>query len=155
MTVHTHRRAARVLLVDDARRVLLFAGSDPARPEHRYWFTPGGGLGPGETAAAGAARELAEETGLRIATTELGEPVWRETVEFSFDGIAYRQEQEFFLLRVSAWAVDTAGFDAVERVSILGHRWWPIPELSVTTDRYYPADLPDVLHRALGEENPC
>ncbi|MEH1016783.1 NUDIX domain-containing protein [Micromonospora sp. CPCC 206060] len=155
MTVHTPRRAARVLLVDAAGRVLLFAGSDPARPDHRYWFTPGGGLDPGEDSAVGAARELAEETGLRVAAGDLGEPVWREVTEFSFGGVHYRQEQEFFLLRVTGWVVDTAGFDAVEQASIHGHRWWPIDELSSTSDRYYPAELPELLHRVSGEESPC
>ncbi|RGC69997.1 RNA pyrophosphohydrolase [Micromonospora sp. MW-13] len=149
MTVYTHRRAARVLLVDAAGRVLLLAGSDPARPEHRYWFTPGGGLEPGESPAAGAARELAEETGLRLAPAELGEPVWRETIRFPFDGRQYQQEQEFFLVRVPSWQVDTAGFDAVERASVFGHRWWPADELAATTERYYPADLPALLGRVL------
>ncbi|MEU8298241.1 NUDIX domain-containing protein [Micromonospora sp. NPDC048909] len=145
----TPRRAARVLLVDADRRVLLFAGFDPARPEHRYWFTPGGGLDPGESSAAGAARELAEETGLRLAPAELGEPVWRETVEYPFDGVWYRQEQEFFLVRVPFWEVDTAGFDDVEQASVTGHRWWPAAELAASGERYYPVDLPAVLARAL------
>ncbi|GAA2222104.1 hypothetical protein GCM10010429_56550 [Micromonospora olivasterospora] len=149
MTVYTPRRAARVLLVDAAGRVLLFAGFDPARPDHRYWFTPGGGLEPGEAPAAGAARELAEETGLRLAPERLGEPVWRETVRFPFDGVQYEQEQVFFLVRVPAWEVDTAGFDDVERASVTGHRWWPAEELAGTDERYYPTDLPALLGRVL------
>jgi 8-oxo-dGTP pyrophosphatase MutT (NUDIX family) len=149
VTVHTPRRAARVLLVDAAGRVLLFAGTDPARPDHRYWFTPGGGLEPGETPATGAARELAEETGLRLPPEELGEPVWRETIEFPFDGVRYRQEQEFFLVRVPSWEVDTAGFDEIERASVHGHRWWPVDALTATTERYYPVDLPALVARVL------
>ncbi|MET0424419.1 MAG: NUDIX domain-containing protein, partial [Actinoplanes sp.] len=45
------RRAARVLIVDPAGRTLLLHGGDPARPEQRWWFTPGGGLEQGETPA--------------------------------------------------------------------------------------------------------
>ncbi|MFY1633323.1 NUDIX hydrolase [Solwaraspora sp. WMMB335] len=150
-----HRRGARILLVDSADRVLLLHGRDPARPGHRYWFTPGGGLLPGESAAAGAARELAEETGLRITPTELGTAVWQETVEFPFGGRRYRQEQQFFLLRVPAWQVDTSGFDQLERETIDGHRWWPVAELAVTRQRYYPADLPALLHRLLGRAEAC
>lgn len=149
MTVYTPRRAARVLLVDAADRVLLFAGTDPGRPGHSYWFTPGGGLATGETPAEGAARELAEETGLRLAPAQLGAPVWAETVEFPFDGVWYRQEQEFFLFRVASWEVDTAGFDEIERASVHGHRWWPVDELTATAERYYPPDLPDRLAAAL------
>ncbi|TML29501.1 MAG: NUDIX domain-containing protein, partial [Actinobacteria bacterium] len=63
MTEAIPRRASRVLVVDEAGRVLLFHGFDPARPEHGYWFTVGGGLDPGESAVQGAVRELFEETG--------------------------------------------------------------------------------------------
>jgi 8-oxo-dGTP pyrophosphatase MutT (NUDIX family) len=150
VTVYTTRRAARVLLVDAAGRLLLFRGFDPARPEHgRWWFTPGGGLDPGETYAQGAARELAEETGLRLTPAELGEPVHADVVEFPFDGVWYRQEQQFFLVRVAAHEVDTAGFSEVERGSVDGHRWWSAHELSGTAERYYPVDLADVLAHAL------
>ncbi|MCW3845322.1 NUDIX domain-containing protein, partial [Micromonospora yasonensis] len=110
---------------------------------------PGGGLDAGETPAEGAARELAEETGLRLAPAELGAPVWSETVEFPFDGVWYRQEQEFFLARVASWEVDTTGFDEIERASVHGHRWWSVDELAATTERYYPPDLPDRLAATL------
>lgn len=151
MTAFTPRRAARVLLVDGGGRVLLFRGFDPARPEHRYWLTPGGGLDPDESPVEGAARELAEETGLRVHPDELGAPVWQETLEFTFDSRWYRQEQDFFLTRVPAWDVDTAGFDEVERASIDGHRWWTIEELELTAERIYPGELPAVLRRTLEE----
>ncbi|MEU5914130.1 NUDIX domain-containing protein [Micromonospora sp. NPDC047527] len=159
MTVYTPRRAARVLLVDAAGRVLLFHGFDPARPGHRYWFTPGGGLAPQESPAAGAARELAEETGLRLAPADLGEPVWSDTTEFPFDGTWYRQQQDFFLHRVPSWQVDTAGFDDIEQRSISDHRWWLPDELAASGERFYPSELPALLTRVLpstsGAETPC
>jgi 8-oxo-dGTP pyrophosphatase MutT (NUDIX family) len=145
----TPRRAARVLLVDGADRLLMFRGFDPARPGHRYWFTAGGGLDPDEPTAEGAARELAEETGLRLTPAELGAPVWSEVTEFPFDGQWYRQEQEFFLARVAAWEVDTTGFEQVERDSIDDHRWWTIEELETTDEKFYPTELPALLRRVL------
>jgi 8-oxo-dGTP pyrophosphatase MutT (NUDIX family) len=143
------RRAARILVIDGAGRVLLFRGWDPARPSHRYWFTPGGGLDPGESPVQGAVRELAEETGLRVRPEALGKPVWEDVTTFPFDGEWYRQEQQFFLLRVPAWEVDTAGFDQIERGSIDEHRWWSLDELASTDDRVYPAELVGVLRRVL------
>jgi len=151
----TSRRAARVLLVNRADRVLMFRGWDPARPEHRYWFTPGGGLDPDEPPAAAAARELAEETGLRIAPDDCGEPVWREITEFSFDGRWYRQEQDFFLVRVPAWEVDTAGCDDLERSCIDAHRWWGVNELEATDGRFYPDQLPMILRQVLAGGSSC
>ncbi|MGW0503701.1 NUDIX hydrolase [Micromonospora sp. NPDC003241] len=155
MTVYTPRRAARVLLVDAVGRLLLFRGVDPARPEHgRWWFTAGGGLDPGETYAEGAARELAEETGLRLSVAEIGEPVHADLIEFPFDGVWYRQEQQFFLVRVAAHEVDTAGFNEIERGSVDGHRWWSAAELAGTDERYYPQDLPQLLARVLAPGSP-
>jgi 8-oxo-dGTP pyrophosphatase MutT (NUDIX family) len=143
------RRAARVILADSADRILLFRGFDPAEPRERYWFTPGGGLEPGEPSAQGAVRELFEETGLRLNPADLGGPIHRDVTVFSFNGMTYRQEQEFYLARVGTWEVDTAGFDVWERDTIDKHRWWSLAELSVTREVYYPGDLVELTRRAL------
>lgn len=138
-----------MLLVDSNDQVLLFHGYDPARPDDSYWFTAGGGLRPDEDFATGAARELAEETGLRLAPGEVGEPVWSQITDFPFDGRWYRQEQEFFLVRIERWDVVTDGFDDIERGSIDGHRWWAIAELETTAESYYPKELPTLLRTLL------
>lgn len=145
MTEVINRRAGRVLLVDLAGRVLLLHGGDPARPGLRWWFTPGGGLDSGETTVAAASRELFEETGLRAAPDQLGEPVRHEVTEFSYDGRQYRQAQDFFLLRVPDWQVDTAGMDEEERRTITEHRWWSAAEIEASQEEIYPADLADLL----------
>lgn len=149
------RRAARVLLVDGAERVLLLRGFDPETPDVRYWFTVGGGLDAGETAAEGAAREVFEETGLPLSPADIGEPVWHDVAEFPFEGCWYRQEQDFYLVRVDAWEVDPSGLDDVELRSTDGHRWWSIPELAATIERFYPPELPDLLTGLLGRGDPC
>lgn len=144
------RRAARVLLVDADERVLLFHGCDPADAgAGDWWFTPGGGLDEGETPAQGAARELAEETGLRVAPEQLGGVVFERVATFSFSGSSYRQSEDFFALRVDAHDVDTSGFTALEVSSVLGHRWWTREQLRTTDERVYPTELADLLDRVL------
>jgi 8-oxo-dGTP pyrophosphatase MutT (NUDIX family) len=136
-------------VVDAQRRVLMFRGTDPGRPGVRYWFTAGGGLDEGETPAQGAARELREETGLAVPAERLGEPVWREVTDFPYDGRWYRQEQDFYLIRVDSLQVSLEGLDEVERESIDTYRWWSLADLQATSERFYPDELPDLLRGIL------
>lgn len=142
---HIDRRAARVLLLDPAGRVLMLHGWDPARPEHTYWFTVGGGLEPGETLVEAAVREAFEETGLRFATTDLVGPVRTDTVSFPFDGRWFSQEQAFFVARAADTLVDLSRLNEVEQGCIDEARWWSASALETSEERFYPADLPDLL----------
>ena len=139
------RLAGRVLVIDAAGRLLLLHGFDPARPDEPYWFTVGGGAVPGETLAHAAARELGEETGIVASAADLGAPVWHEVTEFGFDGRRYRQEQDFFVLRVRAAEVSADGLDDEEAAVIDGHRWWSAAELEETGETFYPRELPRLL----------
>jgi 8-oxo-dGTP pyrophosphatase MutT (NUDIX family) len=106
----TPREAARILLFDENDRVLLLRGHDPFLPERSWWFTPGGGLHDGETARAGAAREVLEETGYAIPENALVGPVWERTAVFDFMRSPYVQHEHFFLARTT---------DAVDRVEVV------------------------------------
>lgn len=142
------RRAGRVLVVDDERRVLLIHGFNPAKPEEGYWFTPGGGLEPGETTAQAAARELREETGLRADPEALIGPIYSEEIILPFADVTYRQSQDFYVLRVPEWTVDASGLDSVEVQTIDGFHWLTIDEVAAQErgpDAVYPADLSAML----------
>ncbi|HTY71963.1 MAG TPA: NUDIX domain-containing protein [Actinomycetes bacterium] len=150
----SQREAARVLLLDEQDRLLLFRGADPARPDlGSWWFTPGGGLHPGETPEGGARRELFEETGLAADTLE--GPVWHRVAEFDFAGEHYRQSELFFVVRVATHEVDTSGFQPLEASAIDGHRWWSLEELRTTAERVYPAALAAELDRLLAGRAPA
>lgn len=59
-------RAAIILLVDPAGRVLLQLRDEHAPVAPNQWGVPGGSLEPGEEPEAGVRRELLEETGLHV-----------------------------------------------------------------------------------------
>ncbi len=115
----------RVLVVDADDRVLLL------RSRAGFWFPPGGGIEPGETAVQAARRELVEELGLHLADDgELGPCVWtRRHVLPSFD-----LRERWYLLRVGASGtpveLDHSGWTPLERSTLDEVRWWTLDELA-------------------------
>lgn len=137
-----------MLLLDGHDRVLLFRGIDTGAPERgSWWFTPGGGLEPGEDHRAGAVRELFEETGLRCDPEALVGPVHEEETLFEFSNGRILQHSTFFVLRIDTHDVDTSGFQEIEVRTIVEHRWWSRDALRATDEMYYPHCLNDLLDR--------
>jgi 8-oxo-dGTP pyrophosphatase MutT (NUDIX family) len=143
------REAVRVVLLDGNDRVLLIEMHDPARPDRGwYWVTPGGGREPDESQTECAARELLEETGLRLDPADLGPVVHEEVIEYGFEGHLVRQHQVFLLHRVESFDVDTRGWDAAEVRSQRKVRWWSTDELSGTSEAVHPDNLLELVTRA-------
>jgi ADP-ribose pyrophosphatase YjhB (NUDIX family) len=133
------RRAGRVVVLDPDGRVLLFRYDD-SPPNGRHWSTPGGGLDPGESFAAGAARELTEETGW--TDVAVGAQVFTQTIAMDYGGRMVSQEEVFFLARVpvpSRPVADVDGMHAADGID--AWRWWTVTELSATEEVIWPAGL--------------
>lgn len=131
------RPAARILLLDNAGRVLLFrfdAGDRPA-----FWATPGGAVDPGESFAEAARRELREETGL---DRDCGEPVHRRVVEFvTLEDVAVVADERYFLVRAGDCVIDTANHTELERRVMQAHRWFEPAEIATWPETIFPEDL--------------
>ncbi|MEV0296820.1 NUDIX domain-containing protein [Nocardia sp. NPDC050710] len=136
------RTSARLLLIDETDRLLLFSSTDDS-DGHTFWCPIGGGREAGETLEQTAAREAREETGL--TELPLGPEVWRRRAFGTWGGTTYDCREHFFLVRVDKFDIDTTGFTEDERISITGHRWWTLDELNATSDRLVPADLGSLL----------
>jgi 8-oxo-dGTP pyrophosphatase MutT (NUDIX family) len=127
------------LLVIDPNRgaVLLFQYEDGGR---RWWVTPGGGLDGDETFEEAAIREATEE--LAISSRNLL-PLWRRTVEFSFRGTPFRQEEHYFLLRIAPGEV-ALGHEVREthrHEGVIATRWWSLEDIETTSEQVFPEDL--------------
>ena len=129
------RRSARVILADGADRLLLFESGG-------FWFTPGGGIEPGETIEQAATRELWEETGLRVDPDQLG-PVVAETSGYADLGFAARMFHDLFYFQraPAGFRVDTSGWQQVEADTMSGHRWWTLEEVEAAPKIVFPFEL--------------
>jgi 8-oxo-dGTP pyrophosphatase MutT (NUDIX family) len=144
----TSRQAVRVLLLDEADRVLLVRFWDG---DHSWWCAPGGGIEAGETDQAAAARELREELG--DAPIELGPCIWTRRHIGVFRGQAFDQRERIYLGRVTAFDPNpTPGaFSEHEPEDI---RWWTTDQLASADAEFSPRRLPTLVRRLLEDGPP-
>ncbi|WP_418276747.1 NUDIX hydrolase [Isoptericola jiangsuensis] len=142
------RRAARVIVLDGAGRVLLVRGHDADQPERSWWFTVGGGIDAGESDVEAALREVREEAGLLLSPSDLQGPVMTRAGIFRFWAETCRQDEVFFVARLAAGYEPTRdGWTDGERDLLDEMRWLSAAELRSQPLEVFPASLPDVVER--------
>lgn len=129
------RQAVRVLLLDEADRVLLVRFWDCDRS---WWCTPGGGIEPGETDEAAALREIREELGNN--SVELGPCIWTRRHIGVFRGRPFDQRERILLGRVAAFEPRPSP-EALREHGPDDIRWWTLDELAKSTEEFAPRRL--------------
>jgi 8-oxo-dGTP pyrophosphatase MutT (NUDIX family) len=137
------RRNARLVVLDEQGRILLFRYERSLGSGEHAWCTPGGGVNEDESFEDAARRELWEETGRRDVA--LGPCVWIRDVEFEMLGELVRSDERYYLVRVPGYEVDTANMEEFERGFHRGDRWWSAAELAATDELVFPEPLAELL----------
>ena len=142
------REAARVLLLDAEDRVLLIRAEWDGQSR---WFTPGGGLEPGETPEEAAHRELREETGLDWHDLRWEGECWlRDWTWFhEATGRWLASHEHFYLARFPGVGGelphDKKSHTEEELVALFEDRWWPLDALRAEAPATSPRALADLL----------
>lgn len=141
------RHAARVILIDEAGRVLLVHGHDANDLGHSWWFTVGGGLEAGESHREAAVRECFEETGIKLDARDLEGPVICRDAKMFFADRTRRQIEQFFIARVAAVELDYSHWSNDERNLLDEMRWFHVDEVMELCGRenVFPSQLPHLL----------
>lgn len=143
------RHTARVILIDPDRRVLLIEDSDPGLPSRpTFWITAGGALDPGEFVLDAAVREVREETGLRLAASDIRGPVAERFIVHGYSDRIVEQTETFFVAQVPYFEVDQSGLMPDELDTQLGFQWWTPHELARTAETIWPVDLVKLIDAA-------
>jgi 8-oxo-dGTP pyrophosphatase MutT (NUDIX family) len=152
------RATARLFIFDPSNRLLLIRyvaqrEVDPSKPGVRsFWFTPGGGLEPGESARQAAARELLEETGL---TNEIGPEVAHRTEDVTLFRKSVCVVERYFIVRTDTVKLDTSLLAQTEGDEVLDVRWWTLQDLASTEDCVEPPSIVKLAQRLAGGDIPA
>jgi 8-oxo-dGTP pyrophosphatase MutT (NUDIX family) len=145
MTTLPLRRTARALLFDPKGRLLLIqyeaardiVGRKPG--DRLFWYTPGGGIDPGETAIEACQRELMEEVGL--ANAAIGPLVARWQAPLTLFKTPTETDAAFFIVHAPDDRIDTSDLQATELDPVHDVRWMSLAELEEQEAAIVPAGI--------------
>lgn len=150
------RDVVRLVVLDARGDLLLLRAQESTLPELGLWWElPGGGIDEGETYRETAVRELREETGIVVGPEQVGPPDWRRTASFRFRSSRRLQHEVVCVVRLAVVgpALDESGRLDYEKEDYVGHRWWSVPDVVASGERFYPGRLPELLPRLLAGEH--
>lgn len=135
------RRSARIIVLDQQARILLFRFDVSDRPP--FWVTAGGECEADETFEQAARRELFEETGI---TAEPGHQIARTTPQFvTVEGEPVQADERYFLIEVDNATITTAHHTELEREVMTQHRWFKLDELANWHEDVFPQNLAEMI----------
>jgi 8-oxo-dGTP pyrophosphatase MutT (NUDIX family) len=153
------RRTSRLIVLDPLNRMLLLqyqaaVASDPEGSDPRpFWYTPGGGVDPGETPEEAALRELDEEVGIRGVA--LGPCVATCTaLRDRFIKVSLCHER-YYLVRVPSARIDTSRLAETDLDPVLDVRWWNIEDFAASREFLIPPAVIGVARRILADDMPA
>ena len=143
MPAKSIRRAVRAIVLTDEREVLLMRTRGTVRPP--YWFTPGGGIEPGETDEACLRRELHEELGL--TAFDLGPLLIQRSFRMTMHPRFSEQHDSIYVIhhpRFEPYMSDVKEARTIDRF-----HFWPLAELALTREVIFPDTLAHYVQRYL------
>lgn len=143
------RQAVRALMIDPSDRVLLVKLDLDRVGWIPGWILPGGGIEGTEDHAAALRRELLEETGLAepyIGPLVCRRRVFGPTIAPGYGG----QEESIYLVPCHDFELTPALTESELRAEgIVDMQWFTVADVRDTSDRVFPAELPELIERVL------
>ena len=148
------RDAVRVVLTDGGGRVLLFHVLTPDQAPDGWWELPGGGSAPASRTWRPRSGRSARRPGLVLDPAQVSPPSWWRDTTWVSRGKRRLQHEVVVRARIAADqpAIATAAGRRRRSRTSLTFRWWQVPEITGSRQRFYPGRLPELLPAFLAGE---
>lgn len=145
------RACARLLVIDDSDRALLFCVDFRANGGGNVWMTPGGGIAFGESVATAAYRELAEEVGLAAVSLRVLDRLPTRRHGRSHEA-TFEHLDHWVAVRVDHGQISGDDWTQQEQDEIVATRWFTTDDLAAliaSDETVIPANIDELVTIAL------